>query len=246
VLLGVELRGRDIQLTQNAKVLLSYVAIDANGKFKGGNTDSLTMNNLRPETKSRIEQTGLRMLNRLDLPPGKYQLRVAAHDSTGGNVGSIQYDLTVPDFVKAPFSISGLVLTSAAGSALPTARADEQLKPMLPGPPIALRSFPQNDEVVLFAEVYDNAGGTPHKVDITATVTADEGKVMFKTDEVRDSSDLGGQRGGYGYTSRIPLKDLAPGSYVLKVEARSRLGQTPPVSRELQFTVEPARTAPAR
>ncbi len=53
---------------------------------------------------------------------------------------------------------------------------------MLPGPPIALRSFPQNDEIALFAEVYDNAGGTPHKVDITATVTTDEGKVMFKAE----------------------------------------------------------------
>ena len=239
VLLGVELRGRDIQLTQNTKVLLSYVAIDANGKFKGGNTDSLTMTNLRPETRSRIEQTGLRTLNRLDLPPGRYQLRVAAHDSSGGNVGSIQYDLTVPDFVKAPFSISGLVLTSAAGSALPTARADEQLKPMLPGPPIALRSFPQNDEIVLFAEVYDNAGGTPHKVDITATVTTDEGKVLFKTDEVRDSTDLGGARGGYGYTAKIPMKDLAPGLYVLKVEAKSRLGNSPVAGRELRIEVTP-------
>jgi len=246
VLFGVELRGRDMKLGQNSKVLLSYIAIDANGKVRGGNTDSLTLPNMRPETKTRIEQTGLRMLNRLDLPPGKYQLRIAAHDSAGGNVGSVQYDLDVPDFNKAPFSISGMVLTSAYGSALPTARADEQLKPMLPGPPIAIRSFPQNDEIVLFTEVYDNAGATPHKVDIIATVTTDEGKVLFKTDEVRDSTDLGGKRGGYGYTTRIPLKDLAAGSYVLKVEAKSRLGATPPVARQLQFTVEAPRPAPAR
>src|SRR6476661_8453538 len=93
VLFGAELRGRDLKLDQNTKVLLSYLAIDANGKIKGGNTDSLTMNNMRPETKSRIEGTGLRLLNRMDLPPGKYQLRIAAHDSTGGNVGSVQYDL---------------------------------------------------------------------------------------------------------------------------------------------------------
>ena len=246
VLFGAELRGRDLKLDQNTKLLLSYLAIDANGKVKGGNTDSLTTNNMRPETKSRIEASGLRLLNRMDLPPGKYQLRIAAHDSSGGNVGSVQYDLDVPDFIKAPFSISGLVMTSAAGSAILTARADEQLKAVLPGPPVGLRSFPQNDEIVLFAEVYDNAGNAPHKVDITATVTADEGKVMFKTDEVRDSSDLDGQRGGYGFTTKIPLKDLAPGSYVLKVDARSRLAQTPPASREVQFTVEPPRPGPAR
>jgi VWFA-related protein len=246
VLFGVELRGRDMKVEPNSKILLSYIAIDATGKVRGGNTDSLTLTNLKPESKARIEQSGLRMLNRMELPPGKYQLRIAAHDPSGGNVGSVQYDLDVPDFAKAPFSISGLVLTSAVGASLPTVKADEQLKPMMPGPPIARRAFPQNDEIALFAEVYDNAGGTPHKVDITTTVTTDEGKVLFKTDEVRDSADLGGKRGGYGYTTRVPMKDLALGSYVLKVEARSRLKDTPPVARELMFTVEAPKAQAAR
>ena len=57
-------------------------------------------------------------------------------------------------------------------------------------------------------------------------MTTDEGKVLFKTEEMRDSTDLGGKRGGYGYTTRVPMKDLALGSYVLKVEARSRLKDT--------------------
>jgi len=246
VLFGVEMRGRDLKVEANSKILLSYIAIDATGKVRGGNTDSVTLTNLKPESKTRIEQTGLRMLNRLDLPPGKYQLRIAAHDSAGGNVGSVQYDLEVPDYAKVPFSMSGLVLTSASGSGLPTVKADEQLKPMLPGPPIAMRAFPQNDEVALFTEVYDNGGATAHKVDITTTVTTDEGRVLFKTEETRDSTDLAGKRGGYGYTTRIPMKDLALGSYVLKVEAKSRLGATPPVARELQFSVEAPRPAPAR
>ncbi len=227
ILMGVELRGRDMQLSQNDSIQLSYMAIDVNGKIRGGNTDSLTMTALKPETKARIEQTGLRLLNRVDLPPGKYQVRVAAQDAAGGNVGAIQAELEVPDFAKSAFSVSGLVLTSASGAALPTAHPDEQLKAVMPGPPVARRTFAQNDEITLFAEVYDNEGKTPHKVDITSTVTTDEGKVMFKTDETRDSSDLGGKNGGYGYTARIPMKDLAPGRYVLKVEAKSRLKNTP-------------------
>jgi hypothetical protein len=111
----------------------------------------------------------------------------------------------------------------------------------MPGPPVAVRTFAANDQIHLFTEVYDNAGATPHKVDITTTVTTDEGKVMFKTEETRDSSDLGGQRGGYGYTTDIPLKDLAPGRYVLRVEAKSRLAQTPPAAREVRITVTEAR-----
>jgi VWFA-related protein len=241
VLLGVELNGRDLKLSPTDTIQLSYLAIDANGKIKGGSTDSLAMSNLKPETKSRIEQTGLRVLTRVDLPPGRYQLRVAAHDSAGGNVGSVSYDLDIPDFQKASFSISGLVLTSPSGAAITTVRPDDQLKAVLPGPPVSIRTFPATDEIQLFTEVYDNAAATPHKVDITTTVTTDEGKVMVKTEETRDSSDLGGQRGGYGYTTQIPLKDLAPGRYVLKVEAKSRLGQTEAVSREVQFTVAAAR-----
>ena len=127
------------------------------------------------------------MLNRMDLPPGRYQLRFATHDAGGGAVGSVLYDLEVPDFAKAPISMSGIVLTSMAGAMRPTVRPDEQLRGVLPASPVALRSFPQDDELAIFAEIYDNSASSPHKVDITATVTTDEGRVMFKTDEERDS-----------------------------------------------------------
>jgi VWFA-related protein len=247
VLMGVELRGSDLKLSSNDAIQLSYMAIDSNGKVRGGNTDSLTMTALKPETKARIEQTGLRLLNRMDLPPGKYQVRVAAQDSSAGNIGAVQTEIDVPDFTKQAFSISGLVFTSPMATQLPTARPDEQLKVVMPGPPVARRSFPQNDEVTLFAEVYDNAGKTPHKVDITSTVTTDEGKVMFKTDETRDSADLGGKTGGYGYTAKIPMKELAPGRYVLRVDAKSRLNKNDQgASREVEFFVEPAQAAPGK
>src|SRR5262249_49947855 len=223
------------------KIALSYLAVDANGKIKGGNTDSLSMTNLRPETKTRIEQSGIRILNRLDLPAGRYQLRVGAHDSAGGNVGSVLYDLEVPDYQKSPFSVSGVVLTSAATAALPTVRPDEQLRAVLPMPPVAMRTFPGNDEIHVFAEVYDNQGATPHKVDITATIVTDEGKVLFKNDETRDSSDLGGKSGGYGYTATIPLKDIPAGRYVLRVEGKSRLGNTPAASRDVRIEIGPPR-----
>ncbi len=64
-------------------------------------------------------------------------------------------DLQVPDFAKASFSISGLVLTSPRRAVMPSPRVDEQMKVVLPGPPVAMRTFAQNDEIALFAEVYD-------------------------------------------------------------------------------------------
>ena len=180
VLIGIEMRGRDLKMAANSPVDFSFIAVDAKGKIRGGGSNAVPWTSVKPETKTRIEQTGIRLLNRIDLPPGRYQLRIAAHESGGGALGSVLYDLDVPDFYKAPFSMSGLTITSMAASALPTAKADEQLKAMLPAPPAALRTFPPNDELAIFAEVYDNAASTPHKVDITTTVTSDhrQGRVQ--------------------------------------------------------------------
>ncbi|MQA30468.1 MAG: VWA domain-containing protein [Luteitalea sp.] len=245
VLLGVELLGRDLSLATNNKVEISLLAIDTKQKVWGLRTDTLTMN-LRPETRTRVEQTGFRMLNRMDLPAGRYQVRVAARDVEKTNVGSVVYDLDVPDFYKQPFGISGLTLTSMSGSAMVTAKADDQLKDALPAPPIAQRTFPQNDEIALFAEVYDSSNGVPHKVDILSTVTTDEGTVLFKNEETRDSSELQGATGGYGYAARIPLSELQPGMYVLRVEGRSRLGDRQVAGREVQFQVVPPVNAAGR
>lgn len=241
VAFGVELRGRDLSLAPGNKVELTFLAIDAVGKTRGSRTDVLTID-LRPETLARVQATGFRLLNRVDLPPGRYQLRLAARDTRTGTAGSVVYDLDVPDYNKLPFSMSGLVITSLSGASLATVRADEQLKAVLPVPPSAERTFPQNDELALFAEIYDDGRAPEHKVDIVTTVRSDTGTVLFMNEDERASNELQGQRGGYGYTARIPLTDLPPGLYVLRVEARSRLGDHTAAGREVRFTV----TAPTR
>ena len=246
VLLGVEISGKNLRLAAGDQLQLSYYAMDAKGKYQGGSTETVTLN-LRPETKAIVEETGLRALSRLELPPGRYQLRVAANELSSKTVGTVLYDLEVPDFAKSPISMSGLAITSPAASRLPTVRPDVDLRQVLPAPPVAAREFQAADEIALFAEVYDTTAASPHKVDITTTVTADEGKVLFKTDETRDSADLQGKSGGYGYSTRVPLMGLAPGLYVLKVEARSRLGASPTADRQLQFRIlEPPSTTGAK
>jgi hypothetical protein len=126
-----------------------------------------------------------------------------------------------------------------------TARADEETRTVLPAPPIAQRTFAQNDEIALFAEIYDDGNAAPHKVDIATTIRSDVGRVFFKNEEERASSELQGKRGGYGYTARIPLTGLEPGPYVLTVEARSRLGRETAASRQVRVFVGPPVTAPS-
>jgi VWFA-related protein len=238
VLMGVELRGRDLAAAANGKIDLAFSAVDVKGKMKASSRDSLTLN-LRPETKARVEQTGIRVLSRMNVPPGRYQLRVAAYDMSGGAVGSVLYDLEVPDFSKDRLAMSGLVITSAAAAALPTAKPDADLRTLLPGPPVAARSFAQNDQVAIFADVYDNDVTPVHKVDITMSLTADAGRVVFKNEDERSTEDLGGKPGGFGFGTTLSLSDFDPGLYVLKVEARSRLGADVVASREVQIRITP-------
>jgi VWFA-related protein len=233
VVIGIELRGRDLTLDGGKRVELSYVAINSSGQTRG-DTDFFTLT-LPPDIKAHVEQTGLRILRRFDLPPGRYQLRVAAHDIAGARVGSLNYDLEVPDYGKLPLGMSGLLLTSRAGTTIRTTRPDALLQRAMPAPPVALRLFPKDDEVLVFAEIYDRAAGTPHNVDITTTVTSDGGAVVWKHSDERSSSELQGANGGYGHTVRVPMSGIEPGRYLLTVEARSRLGDT--ATRAVPFEV---------
>ena len=137
--------------------------------------------------------------------------------------------------------MSGLALSSVSGARVPTASPDpgvNEFKDVLPAPPSASREFPRGDTLSVFGEVYDNLGATPHRVFITTTVRADDGKVVFTTSDERSSDELkGSSGGGYGHTAKIPLAEFAPGRYVIQVEAKPSIGNAPGVSRDVEFTV---------
>lgn len=216
---------------------VSYVVVDPKGKVRAGNRETVTMG-LKPETFKRAMELGFRVQSRFEVPPGRYQLRLAATE-TGGQTGSVILDLPVPDFTAEPLSMSGLVVSSAFGGAVPTVGEVPEIKDVLPGPPTTARYFARQDELAVLAEVYDNRASQPHSVDIVTSLLDETGRVAYSQAEQRKSSELGGGRGGYGFLGRIPLKDLAPGQYVLRVEARSTLKEGGTASRETLIRILP-------
>ncbi len=137
--------------------------------------------------------------------------------------------------------MSGIALASASGSA----DADGEPRPerqrvqgRAAGAADARRASSRaSDTLAVFAEVYDNVAKTPHRVEIIAAVLADDGKVVHTTSDMRKSEELQGATGGYGYTTKIPLAGMAPGRYVLRLTAKSMLGNSQPVTREVEFRV---------
>jgi VWFA-related protein len=218
-------------------VEVAILALDDRGEVRDGGRDLVNLR-LRPETHALVSTRGVRIMRRLEVPPGRYQLRVGVRAIGSGAVGSVLTDLDVPDFSKSSLSMSGLVLTSASASQIPTANPDPDFKAVLPGSPVATREFPQNDTLVVFAEVYDHLTKTPHRVAIKSAVLADSGTVVFQSEGERRSEELKGASGGYGHTATIPLTGIAPGRYVLRVEARTLLADGASAAREVEFRIK--------
>ncbi len=244
--LVVQADGRDLSFKEkdgkfDGSLDMAVVAVDESaGKPRGGLNHVLTMP-LTPATYQQVVRNGLRITSRMDLPPGRYQLRIGMVDTSSKRTGSVHLDLDVPDFGSEPLMMSGLVLTSALASLMRTAQGNpnDDLRKMLPGPATSSRAFRSGEELALAAEVYDNEAKTPHSVDITTLLLADDGRELYRHEDQRSSGELGGASGGYGLTARIPLKGVAPGLYLVKVEARSRLGKGQMASREVLILVVP-------
>ena len=222
--------------TFNEQVEIAYTAVNNQGKVFPGERQTATLT-LKPDTYERAKARGFRVLSQTSLPPGRYQVRVAAGNKTG-KAGSVVYDLEVPDFTKEPLMMSGVAMTSAGAAQAPTIKPKDPLADFLPGPPTAMREFDKGDLLVLFAEFYENGrGSAPHMLDFKAELRAEGGRVVQQVSEERSSTELQGKSGGYGFQPRLPLDSVESGLYVVHVEGRSRTSQDAVVSRDIQIRV---------
>jgi hypothetical protein len=228
VLIGTELNGRELNLANNAPLELQFALIDNLGRVRASRALNLNAS-LRPENRTRAEEGGLRVLQRLDVPPGRYQLRVAANQP-GSATGSVVHDIDVPDFAVT-LGVSSVVLTSREAAAAATILPDGDLRTALPAPPGAIRTFAQDDVVTALAEVYDNRDA-PGDLLANVTVTTSSGDVVRRVQAMK-ASDTGPQ-----YTASIPMEGLAPGNYVLVMDARAAENAQPVIAPPLPFTVK--------
>jgi VWFA-related protein len=225
VVIAMEIDGSALKFAQRdgrfvESLEVSIVAADQRARVQGGDRQTFNLN-LMPETHARISQTGVRLLSQLELPPGRYQIRVGAHEATGQTVGTVPYDVEVPDYSKTPFALSGALLTSSSAGILTTANQDTDWSGLLPSPPVVTRTFSPSETLTWFTEVYDNTSQQAHAINYTTSVLdARDGRTLLTS---RDNRVIqAGSRGiAQGFTTSLPLRDLTAGPYVLHVEATS-------------------------
>jgi VWFA-related protein len=229
---GLKFQERNGRFVESLEV--SIVAADQRARVQGGDRQTFDLN-LMPETYERVRQNGVRMLSRLDnLPPGRYQIRVGAHESGGAAVATVPVDVEVPDYSKEQLAMSGIMLTSNVSGVAVTANAEMQPEGALPTPIVVRRTFTPRETLTAYAEVYDNSSPMAHALDVTVSVlNAADGRLVFETRDRRDV-EAGPRMRMHGFTTPVPLSGLQPGTYVLRINAAAG-NQT--AVRELPFEV---------
>jgi VWFA-related protein len=197
-------------------------------------------------------------LSKIDLPPGRYRLRLAAYDTNAAKAGSVMLDVVVPDFLRESASVSGVIL--AVTPARPSAPRD-LLQGLVPLVPTAQRTFRGGDRVFGFFKIYQPSSRTVLAATVRITLTDRGGQLRFEktqligADRFVDPARPGAQvmtRTGFRDASsepvaalraadvedELPIASLAPGDYVLAVAVH--VG-TFSVVREIRLSILPSR-----
>jgi VWFA-related protein len=165
----------------------------------------------------------------VDLKPGRYRLRIGAHNRELDKSGSVFVDVDVPDFTADPLSLSGLILAGSSDAA----SAQAGLADLIPLVPTTRRHFQQADRPVGFVRVYQSTKAQPESAEMVVRVFDVLGRVMHE-----QISRLGPERfgrSGASFQFVVPTSGLSTGEYRLDVDA---IATSAKARRQLRFRVE--------
>ena len=219
VAVGIEMTAADAIRART--IDFSLVAVGTDGKIRARQRFQSSFSAKSGDGKRRIL-----FGSRVDVPPGRYQIRLAAV-SASGEIGSVFTEVQVPDFAAA-LALGGLSLASPAA---PSDKLAELLAGVLPLVPLASSELPAGTQVVaqLPLRVSSRATGP---LTIAAKLTRD-GAAPQSLDAPAPDVKPFTAAGGSVYTVALPA-NLGVGTYRLVVEAA--LGREK-ATREVRFKV---------
>jgi VWFA-related protein len=238
LVVGVVADGRDVEATREsgerlrAALEFRVAAIDRTGKVVADRR-AVSGGTFTATRRAAFEARGLYRLDRLDLAPGSYRLRVGAATPGSVRAGVLQADVEVPDLTSAPLAASGLLLGSRLTRPASTAGVAERFKEWLPNGPTAARHFSTDDELSVFLELYGRTDVFP--VEVAARLLDERGSVVLEQATTLAAAAVTVRP----FVAHVPLADLAPGRYTVRVEISSSAEKLT-IVREVTFQVDPA------
>jgi VWFA-related protein len=233
VVIGGEVSG-DLLLDNAQPISLSYQVFTQENHVQAGEYKTFTLS-LEQNSRANVVANGLHFVERLSLPPGRYEIRYAV-DQPGGHVGSVVAPLIIPKFDDA-LSLSGVVLASDRTATHFMLRDDAGIRERLGANPTSERAFHRGDLLNAYVEVYsDDARLTADDLTVTGILSTLDGKPVSRQD-ARLRSVVQSGDGRWAYTVEMDLADVPAGSYAVTLEAVSPRHKEP-VRRVIPITVE--------
>jgi hypothetical protein len=174
---------------------------------------------------------GYEVHTRLNLAPGRYELRMAMYSGSLEKLGSVFTDIVVPDFTSAPLSLSGVIVNKVPSI---TAGPKGALADLTPIAPTSDRDFWISDQVSMFMRVYQGSKAKPGPVTMTMKILGIGDKVIRETTETLDVARFNSATHSTAFMTPVVVKDLAPGAYVINFTATAGNATA---SRDVRFTV---------
>lgn len=217
---------RTSQVDSSAPVDVLVEAFDRNGRSVNYHHQAVDLGAaLAASGSGRFE-----LYSRLPLDPGRYELRAGIRDGANGRIGTVHTHIDVPDFSRAPLSISG-ILVGAFPAALTAPR--QLLTDLADIQSTARRVFARSDTVAIAARIYQ--GGQPQQITLLSRVTDATGtNVRDESKTIAADAFSGERERWFEVRESIAVKDLPPGEYVLTLAA-TRGDRT--VQRTVRFLI---------
>jgi VWFA-related protein len=184
-----------------------------------------------PTGAGDAEDDGPEVALRLDLRPGRYNLRLVAERRRDGLAGSIHATVVVPDFARDRLSLSGVAISRAGGLPLGNRAA---LDGLLPIAPTAIREFSSDDRVGAFLRVHRSTGRPPQPV-VLETEVIDAAGALVVTATRTIGADAFDARATAEQRFDLPLTQLDAGVYLLRFVATAGEERA---QRDVRFSVK--------
>jgi VWFA-related protein len=211
--------------SQAFDVELRAFSPDGSGKLSERRTGQAVLRPPEPGGDSVFD-----LLARIDLPPGRYELRFGAHLSPANLAGSLFADLEVPDFAKSPVSLSGIVMDAGSDA---NAGPLDALAAVMPVVPTSRRSFTGRDAPVAFVRVYQGGDSALTAVSMRVTVHDRANELTFNNRFPLPVARFDPKTRAADFRFNVPVGALRTGPYLITLEA---VRGTDTARRQVRFT----------
>jgi hypothetical protein len=204
---------------------------DASGKAIGtafGRHDEIPA-----DAVARVRRDGVRFQQRLALPPGRYEVRLAARDMAKQALGGSSQWIEIPDLKSGTLALSGVFLSKGAPKAAgPGGEAAEDIKDVQ-----ALRRFTTKDTLYFQVYAYNLKEEAGAGADAVLQAQLRQGETLVAASSPQPVKVERKDGVLLPQTNGMPLAGLPAGRYALKVVVMDKRANAT-ASRDIDFSVE--------